>query len=111
MCAGVVPVVRNIGWYEGLPDDASFKLESEEDLKNVLIKLAAMHQDGSLAEYAERARKYVEAASQATDYVGAITHMITSPVSGRALSVAQSIKQNKVTGIRQYLSVLRGGAQ
>ena len=81
---GVVPIVRNIGWYSELSDDIAVKVESAEQLIEELRKLKdnpeklqqmsrdgiqAMEQDFNYAMYARHIFDFVQIATSDNDEV------------------------------------------
>ena len=53
---GVIPIVRDIGWYSELPNDLVKKLKSSAEIKNVLVDLMASPQE--LKRLSEKVKKY-----------------------------------------------------
>ncbi|MDR0591050.1 MAG: glycosyltransferase [Candidatus Nomurabacteria bacterium] len=83
---GVVPIVRNIGWFSELPDDAAVKVNSMDD---ILLKMLELYSDRSrLRHMSAKAKEYTRKYYSFKEYSKALLDMVSGLVPG-------SIKDNK----------------
>lgn len=76
MRQGVVVVVRNIGWYSELPDDAVVKVNSIEEVAEKVEDLVSNPE--KIKEIAARAITYIEECHSHDGYVGGLAQLIKS---------------------------------
>lgn len=80
MRQGVVVIVRNIGWYGELPDDAVIKVNDIDQIVEVLNEL--MIDPVRLKKISERAIRYVQDVHTHTAYVSAMLDILNTIKSG-----------------------------
>ena len=78
MRQGVVAIVRNIGWFSELPDEVVYKVDSEEQVEQAILRLL---KDGGLMDKISRAaRTYVALNHSPEKYVIKLVEEISESV-------------------------------
>ncbi len=86
---GVVPVVRNIGWFSELPDNAAIKANRIEELPELLSEL--MNNQERRLQMSQNAVAFTKENCQATDYIKGILALSSSSPLG---SVGEIVRQS-----------------
>lgn len=70
----VIPIVRNIGWFAELPDDAAYKLDSIEEIPSLIRRLseAGVNRNNELQNYVLAGQQLLEDKFLPEDYAEGI---------------------------------------
>lgn len=103
MRQGVVVIVRNVGWYSELPDDAVVKVESEEDVVRKIVEL--MSNPSKLAKVSANAKEYINKSHSYVKYVETMTRVMkdSDDLDNRPRRIAAILKQGKIKTASQLL--------
>lgn len=103
---GVVVVVRNIGWYSELPDDAVVKVEAEENIEPVLRELMSM--PAKLTEISKNAKKYVRKNHSHSAYAAVMKELVTKHLQEvNDNTLISDLKSGRIKTSRDMLSALK----
>jgi glycosyltransferase involved in cell wall biosynthesis len=101
MRQGVVVIVRNIGWYSELPDDAVIKVSSEEE---AMQKLSELINDVSIiSQTSKKAKEYVQSTHDHRQYVKSLSNLINLPTNNQNSELSTLLKGKKLKNTKQYL--------
>lgn len=107
MRTGVVPIVRNVGWFSELPSDAALKIKSTKELVGAIARL--LDNPDELAERSERSVQYVRDNLTYEQYAQDIKSLIGTG-GKRAASLASRISRNLKKGdIQEALNLIKEG--
>lgn len=106
MRQGVVVVVRDIGWYSELPDNAVVKATSIEDAIEQLRRLLESPRDRR--EISIAAKKYIQESHSHVKYVAGLEELIRRRDKNDH-SISSLLKHGSIKNTKQYLeAIIRG---
>jgi glycosyltransferase involved in cell wall biosynthesis len=105
MRQGVVVIVRNVGWYSELPDDAVIKVNSEEEAIEKLLELKS--NPDKLMEISNRAILYIQQNHTHRQYAEGIADLIESSRKTKTdlQYIVNEIKSGKIRTSTQLLTL------
>src|SRR5581483_9545887 len=106
MRAGVVVIVRNIGWYSELPDDVVVKVDNIDEVFSRLHEL--MNNRAELRQISKRARDYIANEFGHEQYALALKGLISQNQKDNPNHlIASDLRQGKIRNAKQYIKKLR----
>lgn len=98
MAHGVVPVVRRIGWYDELPDDAVLKVDREADIIRTLETLqpgadALLQRKQACVDYVAKHASYYQFAQHMINWMNAVTN--EDSTASIALRVREALREGQ----------------
>lgn len=101
MRQGVVVIVRDIGWYGELPDDAVIKVTSEDD---AIVKLGQILADPDrMKRISNKAKIYVQENHDHKDYVKGLKELIAMPQKGINYELSKHLVEKRLKNPKQYI--------
>ncbi len=94
MRLGVVPVVRDTGWYSELPSDIVVKLKSTKRLSQTIINL--INDKVQLKERSRRAKLYIQEEFTYSKYAQDILAMLSSSNKREKDAIAELLKEGNI---------------
>ncbi|PKL31190.1 hypothetical protein CVV43_03490 [Candidatus Saccharibacteria bacterium HGW-Saccharibacteria-1] len=104
MRQGVVVIVRNVGWYSELPDDAVIKVESEDQVPKVLLDLKSNSE--KLAKISGRAIQYLKEIHTHRRYAEGLLKLIESGNENKML-ISKQLKSGNIKKAPQLLDLYK----
>jgi len=101
MRQGVVVIVRDIGWYGELPDDAVIKVTSEKDAIEKLGQILA--DSDRMKRISNNAKTYIQENHNHNDYIHKLKELIEMPKNGINNDLSDLLAEKKLKSAKQYL--------
>lgn len=107
MRQGVVVIVRNIGWYSELPDDAVVKVNSEEEVIEKILELKS--NPDRLTEISNKAILYIQQNHTQSQYAEGIEDLIksSSKTKTNMQHIENELKSGKIRTSTQLLALYK----
>lgn len=102
MRMGVVPIVRDVGWYSELPDNTAVKIRSTRDLNQTILNL--INDPAQLLERSRQAKQYIKNNFTYSQYGQDILRMLTMNKTTKKENISEFLKTGD---IRKVLDIVQ----
>jgi len=105
MRQGVVVIVRNVGWYSELPDNAVIKVESEKEVTDILNQLKS--DPDRLARISSEAIQYINSNYSYKQYAEGLIKLMGTPKPVSGIDVSSGLKSGNVKSSADLLRLYK----